>query len=314
MISTVLVPLDGSAVAEQAIPYARALLPEGGTLVLLRVLPEAEPALTELHWSFDEAPDVDDAASDAARTALEQVIARMGDTSRRRVVRVARGDPAEQILRAIARHAIDVVVMTTHGRGAIGRAIFGSVADRVSRASPVPILLVRSQPSVDATALAEVRRLLVPLDGSDLAEAALPLARELAQRLEAPVHLVQAVDFTALLAPVTGGGVLAVSPPGEVYQELMETIERGARDYLASVAARLEAEGMTATWAVLDGSPYFAIADAAEPGDLIVLTSHGRSGVLRWLMGSVAEKLVREAPVPALLVPSAGRGMDVEAS
>ena len=86
---------------------------------------------------------------------------------------------------------------------------------------------------------------------------------------------------------------------------MTEAVEHDARDYLTAVVARLEDEGVSATWDVLEGSPFFAIADATQTGDLLVTTSHGRSGVLRWLLGSVAEKLVREAPVPVLLVPSA---------
>jgi nucleotide-binding universal stress UspA family protein len=77
---------------------------------------------------------------------------------------------------------------------------------------------------------------------------------------------------------------------------------------VADAIAHLKEEGVAASGAILDGSPFFAISDATEPGDLIVLTSHGRGGVRRWLLGSVAEKLVREAPVPVLLVPAVERG------
>ena len=71
---------------------------------------------------------------------------------------------------------------------------------------------------------------------------------------------------------------------------------------------RLQYQGVDVGWDVLDGSPYSEIANAIQPEDLVVITSHGRGGIMRWLLGSVAEKLVREAPAPILLVPAADRG------
>lgn len=301
MISTVLVPLDGTTVAEQAIPYAQALLPDGGRVILFRVVPEPEPPLIELLWTL-ESPE--NATSEAARAALETTIARAHDARLRWEARVAQGHPAEQILQAAGHGGVDMVIMMTAGRGAIGRAVFGSVADRVSRASPVPVLLVRPRPESATATAAEIRRLVVPLDGSQLAEAALPPATEIARRRGILVSLVQAIDLTALLTPVSAGGVLTVPLAPEVYEQTVATVERGAREYLAAVAAGLQAEGVDASWTVLEGSPFFAIADATQPGDLIVMTSHGRGGVRRWLLGSVAEKLVREADAPVLLVGS----------
>ena len=306
MISTVLVPLDGSSVTEQAIPYAQVLLPDAESGVLLRVMPELDPLLTELMWTLEAASESAETA--AARAELERVKARLADTRIRWIADVVHGDPAEEILEAIARHTTGLVVMTTHGRGALGRVAFGSVADRVSRASPIPVLLVRAHPDESALTTVAIRRLVVPLDGSVLAEAALPVMVDRAKQLRIPVHLVRALNLAAVLTPLVDGAGLLVSPSPEVCEQMTEAVEHDARDYLTSVAARLAEEGVSATWDVLEGSPFFAIAAATETGDLLVTTSHGRSGVLRWLMGSVAEKLVRESPVPVLLVPSAGRG------
>jgi nucleotide-binding universal stress UspA family protein len=306
MISTVLVPLDGSPVAEQAIPYAQALLSGGGEGVMLRVVPELEPLLSELMWTLEAASESAETA--AARAELERVKAKVSDAPVRWTTDVSSGDPAEEILEAISRHRINLVAMTTHGRGALGRVAFGSVADRVSRESPVPLLLVRAHPDGLPMVTANIRRLIVPLDGSSLAEASLPLVVDLAKRLGIPIHLVRALNLAAVLTPLVDGAGQLVSPSPEVYEQMTEAVERDARAYLTSVAARLGDEGVSATWDVLEGSPFVAIADAAETGDLLITTSHGRGGVLRWLLGSVAEKLVRESPVPVLLVPSPGRG------
>ncbi len=309
MISNAVVPLDGSPAAELALPYAQAFLPDGGEVVLLAVVPRFDPLLTELLWSLEPERDIaTDPEIETARKTLAEVVARVADTRLRWSIKVARGDPAEQILQAVERNSLGMIAMTTHGRRAIGRAMFGSVADRVSRASPVPVLLVR--PALEEAPLpaTEIRRLVAPLDGSALAEAALPLAIELARRLGIGIHLVRAINLAAVLAPLADGGVLTVPPPPEVYEQLSQSLQNDARNYLESTAARLAESRVTTTSAVLDGSPFFAIAEAAQPGDCIIMTSHGRGGVLRWLMGSVAEKLIREAPVPVLLVPSAGRG------
>jgi nucleotide-binding universal stress UspA family protein len=134
---------------------------------------------------------------------------------------------------------------------------------------------------------------------------------DLAKHLGIPVHLVRALNLAAMLTTLGAEAGPLVSPSPEVYEQMTEAVERDARDYLTSVAARLEDDGVSATWAVLEGSPFFAIAEATKTGDLLVTTSHGRGGVLRWLLGSVAEKLVRDSPVPVLLVPSASRGTGI---
>ena len=306
MIPVVLVPLDGSSVAEQALPYTQALVPDAEAGVLLRVVSELDPLLSELMWTLEAASQPAETAAD--RAELDRVKAHLADTRIRWTIDVVHGDPAAEILQAIARHRIDLVAMTTHGRGALGRVTFGSVADRVTRQSPVPVLLVRAHPGASPQTTVAIRRLVVPLDGSVLAEAALPVVIDRARQLGIPVHLVRALNLAAVLTPLVDGGGLLVSPAPEVCEQMTEAVEREARDYLTSVAERLANEGISTTWDVLEGSPFFAIAAATQTGDLLVATSHGRSGVLRWLIGSVAEKLVREAPVPVLLVPSPGRG------
>ena len=306
MISAVLIPLDGSSIAEQAIPYAQALVPDADAGVLLRVIPELDPLLTELMWTLEAASEPAETA--AARAELDRVKARLAGTRIRWTTDVVQGDPAEEILNAITRHRISVVAMTTHGRGALGRVTFGSVADRVSRASPIPVLLVRAHPDESALSSVIIRRLVVPLDGSTRAEAALPVVVDRAKQLGIPVHLVRAINLADALTPSVDRGGMLVSPSPEVCEQMTEAVEHDAREYLTSVAERLADEGISITWDVVEGSPFFTIAHATETGDLLVATSHGRSGVLRWLMGSVAEKLVREAPVPILLVPSPGRG------
>jgi nucleotide-binding universal stress UspA family protein len=295
MNPTILVPLDGSALAETALPWARALLAPGGGVTLLRVVAE------------------DDGRREGEEIAREELgrgaAALRGESAEIQVhEEVAVGDAAEVIVRVAAERAVGMIVMASHGRGAIGRWVFGSVADRVARTSPVPVLIVRAEAEAAAAepAAPVIRRLVLPLDGSPLAEEALPVAADVAARLRAPVLLVQAVDPVAIpLDAGVGGPVGPVS--AEIYDEIAQAAEDEAQRTLAAAATQLGGTGVATSEAVLNGSPYSAIAEATRPGDLLVMTSHGRGGVRRWLLGSVAEKLVREGPVPVLLVPTAAR-------
>jgi nucleotide-binding universal stress UspA family protein len=274
MTQPILVPLDGSDLAEQALPYAQKLAEPGCQLILLEVgQDEDDLGVLERH--------ADSCAS------LESAV----------------GDPAEQILRVAKDLNVGLIVMTTHGRGALGRWAFGSVADAVTRTSPVPVFVVRPQAG-DSTIAPDIRRVVVPLDGSPLAEEGLLTATSLAQRLHVPVHLVTAIDVTKLL-PVEMMPTVAFD--AALYVETVAQLEADATAWLTQAAGQLQQEGVATTWAILHGSPFRAITDTVKPGDVIVMTSHGRSGAKRWLLGSVAEKLIREGPVPVVLVPPAGR-------
>jgi nucleotide-binding universal stress UspA family protein len=271
MTQPILVPLDGSNLAEQALPYAQQLAEPGCQLILLEVgQVEDELDLLERHGD--------------SCAALETAV----------------GDPAEQILRVAKDLNVGLIVMTTHGRGALGRWAFGSVADAVTRTSPVPVFVVRPRDG-DIEITPVVQRVVVPLDGSPIAEEALPTATSLAQRLHVPVHLVTAIDVTRLL-PVEMMPTVAFD--AALYEETLAQLEADATAWLTQTAEQLQHEGVATTWAIVHGSPFLAISDAVKPGDVIVMTSHGRSGAKRWLLGSVAEKLIREGPVPVVLVPA----------
>lgn len=307
-MTTILVPIDGSALAAEALPAARALLRPEDRLLLLRVIPAAEPLTTPVTGTVVASQDEIGSIWRAAADAELETAAAASNVDRSRIeLLVEAGEPAEQIVAVAAERGDAIVVMSSHGRGALGRAIFGSVADRVAHTATVPVMIVR--PGRDALAAGAVlfRRIVVPLDGSELAEAALPEAVKLAKHLGAPIHLVRAIDPTTWM-PYAAGAEPAPAISPDLATQLVGQSQQEARTGLATAAAKLAGSGVEVTQQVLEGSPFFAIADALQPGDLLVMTSHGRSGVERWLMGSVAEKLVREAPVPVMIVPSQARG------
>jgi nucleotide-binding universal stress UspA family protein len=283
-IGTVLVPLDGSGLAEAALPLARLIATRLGTPIHLLLVLE--------HERLEEARQrAEQYLHDAARHAGIDGL-----------IRVRTGQPAEEILDEIERLPAPLVVMTTHGRSGLARWAFGSVADRVVRGAESPVLLLRSGHTPEAEALADVRAILVPLDGSPVAEGALAIARVLAQHFSAELHLVRVAE-TARLFTVMGSAGAPLSE--EVVTQMISDLEGVARQYLDSIAGSSHGGEAAARVAVLDGMPTVALLNyaAAHGIDLIVMGTHGRGGVNRLVLGSVAERMLRQSNLPILVVP-----------
>lgn len=141
-------------------------------------------------------------------------------------------------------------------------------------------------------------RIVVPLDGSDLASLALVHAKELARRLDVPIHLVRAIDPTG----VTNVGPVGMGFDYTAVNELITEEEEDATRFMDTQVSALTGDGYRATGVVLRGSAAAAIIAATKAGDLVAMASHGRTGVRRWFLGSVAEEVVRQASVPVLLI------------
>jgi nucleotide-binding universal stress UspA family protein len=309
-MTVVLAPVDGSTRALRAVPWAAKLAGPDGTVVLLRAVPP-QPDYAETLFSLvgaeDTVQEIQNAWTQTAKADMDEAAALLSESKVAVEQILAEGEPDEAIVAAAARRGVEMIAMASHGRGAVGRAIFGSVADRVARTAPVPVLILRT-PDEDVDPNVVLSRIVVPLDGSEIAERALPVASELARHLGTPVYVMRAVDAaTALpLAPGVFGAAPAVD--AEVADEIWQEAEAEARSTVTAAVSQLKAEGVEASGAIANGSPFFAISEATQPGDLLILTSHGRGGVRRWLLGSVAEKLVREVDAPVMLVPAVERG------
>lgn len=287
---TILVPLDGSPEALGALPYAVALSGAGATIELLTVIHDAS----------------EQSAADAQLQAAAQGLSGANITVRTRTLT---GEPAAEIVEAAANGGASIIVMASHGRGALGRLIHGAVADNVSRQATVPVMIIRKE--LEGPGPVGIMRLVLPVDGSTLAEESLPLATTLAQRLGTPILLVRSVNVAEMMPPAVGMGEAI---PFEVYDETEREMRQEAEQYLQDVAAKVRAGGLNASAQVLFGPPASAISEVTHPGDLVILVSHERSGIARWLMGSVAEQLVRIDEVPVVLVPgtAAAETDDVE--
>ncbi len=295
MFLKVLVPLDGSAFAEQALPWALAISRRAGArLDLMRV--HVLYALADLHAArmpYD--PALEAACEDQERLYLDGTARELQTVARGSVTAtLVHGLGVDGILQEVKTTATDLVVMTTHGRGPVSRFFLGSVADELIRRAPVPVLLVRPHVPADGPAsepgLAPepaVAEVLVPLDGSALAEHALGPATDLARLM----------DATCTLLRVIRPGPEAPGRPAE------ET-EPEARDYLERIAARLRVQDLQVQTRVATAS-HAAEAilheNAARTDGVIALATHGRGGVRRMLLGSVADKVIRAGSTPVLV-------------
>jgi nucleotide-binding universal stress UspA family protein len=294
MFQTILVPVDGSSRAEHALPLAIALARAARAAV----------RLVTVHRLAAGSP-----AEDLAVEHVEQAyLDRTADGIRRAGVPTVSTDILEEgsiapALCAYAR-AVDaaLIALTTHGRGPLSRFWLGSVTDELLRTSPVPVLVVRAADGVrpDLAAPVGARRILVPLDGSETAAAALAPAVQLTRLFEAGLVLFRVV-VPAPVAPADQTAPLTSAMEGPALDEMV----RRAGEDLEQIARQLRAVGLAAdTRVAVDVSPAAAVLDAALATDMIALSTHGRGRVARFLLGSVADKVVRGAPCPVFVVRS----------
>ena len=275
MLKHILLPTDGSALSERAVPLAETIArAQGASITAVRVV---EP----LGWIHD---DLSDYVSTESYQRLLQQIER---TANRRLERLGEylrqggfptntvlltGAPEAELLEYTQQHHPDLVVMSTHGYSGMVRSALGSVTDRLLRDGVAPVLAVR--PSGDA--LTPLRCALVPLDGSEVAEAAVPFVVELAGRPVRQVRLLRVVERLAE--------------------------QRAAEEYLVEVASRLAQASVEVETEVRLGRAADEIRRAAEGMDLIIISTHARQGMQRVLLGSVAESVASHLDIPCLLV------------
>jgi nucleotide-binding universal stress UspA family protein len=320
MFKRILVPLDGSARAERAIPVAAQMARNGkGAVILLEVVnvragygaplaaPSPQPLLS---YETDRVEAIGYLTELAARDDLAGA---NPETC------VATGPVAQEILAAAQREHVDVVVLCSHGRTGFGRWALGSVAQKVARQSPVPVLVLRQEgptPGSSDPHADRPLRLMVPLDGSLLAEAALEPAARLSAALAGPAGATLHLVSVRGVPPVEDREGAEADADGNPPASALE----GARAYLGEIAERLRrgAPGGQATpvsWTVVfgpdvaeaiigaaEGEPRTAGAPAEATCDVIAMATHGRGGMQRWVLGSVTERVLIGSRTPVLVV------------
>jgi nucleotide-binding universal stress UspA family protein len=297
MYTRLLIPLDGSTTAEKVLPYARFLarrlrLP----LEILEVIEVADVVshirrgrdLKAILEKFDQ----------SRRDYLRRVAGTFVDTAVN--CTVIKATPAEAIIDKAAEDKTTLISMATHGRSGVKRWLLGSVAEKVLRGGSNPLLLIRATEEAEGEGEANLASIIVPLDGSAVAEQVLPDAAALAKQLHVDLVLFRAytIPYTAL--PVDAGIAYAVAD-----EELLSSLRDEATAYLAKKAAELNQSGLERVSTI---AQYGLAADEIismarkTPDNLIAMCTHGRSGVKRWALGSVAETVVRHSGNPVLVV------------
>jgi nucleotide-binding universal stress UspA family protein len=295
MLRKILVPLDGSELAEQALSQATALsVSTGATLILVRAavghtLPGADAGLAQARAIAD------------AEEYLQVVATRLNDRGFRCEIAVPYGAAADWIQEeALLRHA-DLIVMSTHGRSGPQRWLFGSVAEEVVSKSSLPVLLVRAWlPEHRELLLEERPRVLVPMDGSTFAEAALPEAAALADEIGAELVLIRIQPRPTDVLKGEDGHVVAYLDQQEA------SLIREATEYLDSVAQNLTRRSPdvpVSTRTRLGDATAGIVGCAQEIGAaLIVMATHGRTGLARMALGSVAGRVLETGSTPLILI------------
>ena len=299
MYKKVLVPLDGSELAEVALVYAKEVASKLRlSLVLLHVYSSAEAELVPARQAY-----INSKVDTIRRELKAETEAGIEPVSQEVTVRgeLAKGYPAEEILRYAEENSIDFILVSTHGRTGIKLWTMGSVADKILRASKVPIWLIRAGvPPEIASDKWPTQRMLVLLDGSELAEAVLPHVETLTKQRGADL-----VDIVLLqVCEPTPFAVYYYSTVPIDWEDYIARCKREDEQHLAKIEKRLKDAGLKVRSELLMGKPADAIIDyvGKNPVNLIVMSTHGRSGLSRWVYGSVADKVLHGASTPIFLV------------
>jgi nucleotide-binding universal stress UspA family protein len=287
MWERILVPLDGSSLAELALAYAEELaIAFASELVLLYVSEPKESQYRPMHQFY-----------------IDEVAKKVGEHLKKRArVRtvILTGEPAEEIISYAEKNKVGVIIMASHGRSGIMAWAMGGVASKVLEATRVPVLLIRvGKPRQRAPGKRLLERVLLPLDGSETGEAAVPYVKELGKRLGSKIILLGVVAAGQHVHTVGGLDYILYPEPE------MELFKAEARKYLERLYQRLEGRKGTVQVELRVGDDIageiIRFADKAK-ASLIAISAHGHSGIEKWVFGSVASKIVQTSKMPVLLV------------
>jgi nucleotide-binding universal stress UspA family protein len=298
MFKHLLVPLDGSRLAEAALPAAVYLSQKlGASVTLVHIIERDAPQ--DVHGQ-SHLKNVDD-----ARAYLDEVAQAAFPPNLHVERHVHAAESKKDVPCSIVEHTrelgTDLIVMCTHGRGGLRDLLFGSIAQQVVGSGTTPVLLIRP-PNIGSIPPFDCRRILAPLDGAPDHEQGLRVGLELAQSCRADLHILVVIP--------TPGSLLGEHAatrrllPGTT-KEMLELAQQDAEDYLSGHVSRLQNKGVSVTGEVCRGEPSGTIIEAAERigADLIVLGTHGKVGMGAFWSGSVAPRVSSYSHLPLLLVP-----------
>jgi nucleotide-binding universal stress UspA family protein len=289
MWKKILVPLDGSDLAELALPCAEELANAfKSEVILLHVSEPSEEHYRHMHQLY-----------------VEEVAQRLRERVRKVIPVVVTGKPADEIISYAEKNDIGLVIITSHGRSGIMSWATGSIASKLLQGIEQPLLLVRAaRPKRKAQKKILFNRILLPLDGSEAGEAAVAYVGELMSRIEAEVTLFGVISSGQHIRTV--GGLDYINYP----EEELAVLKKEAEEYLNGVYRRLKRRKGSVRVKIEVGAFDIGQEILRYAGDnrvnLIAISSHGHSGIERWVFGSIANKVVLNSKAPVLLVKAVG--------
>ena len=307
MYKRILVPLDGSKLAEQVLPYVRLLgkmcqVP----IVLLKSFALIYPPSTDPSHAVYL-----DRLYSYYRNEAEEYLGHVKSSLSGLGVPVStwtpEGDAAAQIIAEAERVPGTIIAMATHGRSGISRLVMGSVTNRVLHAATDPLLVIRAKTEDEFTKDVDLKSIIVPVDGSPLAEQVLPHAAHMAELMGLSVTLLRVTPLMEKYQSVIGNSRFegGTSFQYDTFEGLVKEADAQASRYLDKLEKDLYGMGVVSVnKRVVRGLPDNAIVDMAHqvPSTLVAMTTHGRSGIGRWVLGSVADGVVRRSGNPVFVI------------
>ena len=305
MLERILMPLDGSEIAEISLPYGEELAAKlGAEIVLYHVRGRDQAELEHVHKVY-----LTTVAGNAKKT--------IGDKNKgaKVTVEIESGEPAQNICDLVEKNKIDLIIMTAVSASGLKMGkMLGSVTDHVCHIVPVPVMVVRPQNAKRLRGKKQVfNNLLISLDGSQLSRRALPVGEELAAGLKIPITLFEMVPMvypSTNYSNLYGSDYVRINDRDEQvieynYAKANEAEESRVRVDLIEIERDLKEKGITSDHKItsgIDAAKEILQVSKEAGADLIVMSTHGRSGLERWLLGSVTEKVLRYGNIPLLLV------------
>jgi nucleotide-binding universal stress UspA family protein len=315
MFKTIMVCLDGSKLAEQVLPVAVEMAQRNdGKLVLFRTIIEyalispnipGYSGISVQTGNFAKRLEENLELASSYLDSMSELINK--ETGLTVKVDISLGSPGKSIVEYAENNGIDLVVLATHGHGGLERIVFGSNADYVLKRSPFPNLILRPKSVNESNDIllfsdSPLKKILVCLDGSHLAEQILPYAVEQARLFRSKLVLLRVIQTPVSEVTISPK---ATAPVAEKENEYYSLEEKEATNYLLSIADSYQQSAIDSEWAIVQGdNPEETIVDYARKNnfDMIAMCTHGRGGLNRLVLGSVADHILRNAEMPLLIL------------
>jgi nucleotide-binding universal stress UspA family protein len=287
VFDNIIVPLDGSSNAEIVLPYVAAIGSSFGSEIMLVTATESATSDESL-FSKEYLKHV----SEGLKAIIQQRQNLVISTD------VITGKPADVILKLANRKKANLIIIAAHGASGGDQQLTGSIATKILSGSDTPVLLIKTKEGDATTPEDLIKRILVPLDGSHISEISLKIVEPLATRFNAEIILFQSVEPMRYISSFETMVPNIVLPSDD-------EIKQSAAKYLSEIQTRLKQRGITVSSAIIASSPAEAIIDYADSGNIsvVAMTTHGFSGIKRWVFGSTTNKVMQAGRKPLLMIP-----------